>query len=188
VLKGGDGRIYAGTSEGVFTLEGAVMKKLDNQIGYLTLNKKGSPAIDHNGIRYHDQSTYARMLPYPTEIRDEYHAGTEEFFYITSAGRMYIYEILPYELRYRNHSVRTTSHNFIGTYSGLYYRGRKLESPSSGFPPFTDGYIRGNRPTNPVLFMINLMRNFASKLYLCRSGFDCAQRCSIMFVVGRTVA
>ena len=142
VLKGGDGRIYAGTSEGVFTLEGAVMKKLNNQIGYLTLNKKGSPAIDHNGIRYHDQSTYARMLPYPTEIRDEYHAGTEEFFYITSAGRMYIFEILPYELRYRNHSVRTTSHNFIGTYSGLYFRGRKLESPSSGFPPFTDGYIR----------------------------------------------
>jgi hypothetical protein len=69
----------------------------------------------------------------------------------------------------------------------LNYTDHNWENGSAdGDADAVEGALNRNRPTNPVLFMINLMRNFASKLYLCRSGFDCAQRCSIMFVVGRT--
>jgi ligand-binding sensor domain-containing protein len=141
VLKGGDGKIYAGTSEGVYLFDGATPSKLDDRIGYLTLDKKENPVIDPNGIKYHNQTTYSHMLPFATESRDEYHAGTEDFFYITSGGKMHIYEILPFNHNYRNHSVRTASRNFVGTYSGIYYRGIKI-GPDMRFPKFTDGRIR----------------------------------------------
>jgi hypothetical protein len=141
VLKGGDGKIYAGTSEGVHQCDGTAMSKLDNRIGYLTLDNKELPIIDPDGIKYHNQTTYSRMLPFSSESRDEYHAGTEDFFFITSGGKMHIYEILPFDHRYRNHSVRTASRNFVGTYSGIYYRGQKLDA-SARFPGFTDGRIR----------------------------------------------
>ena len=45
ILKAGDGKIYAGTSEGVYQLDGTNMSKLDNRIGYLTLDKKEEPVI-----------------------------------------------------------------------------------------------------------------------------------------------
>jgi AraC-like DNA-binding protein len=122
-------------------MDGASFTKTDDRSGYLTQDEKGKLTIDPNGIRYHDQKTYVRLLPFPTQSRDEYHAGTDDFFYITSGGRMHVYEILPFELRYRNHSVRSTSRNFIGTYSGVYYRGRKLDR-SIRFPDFMDGQIR----------------------------------------------
>lgn len=141
VLKGGDGNIYAGSSEGILRLDGSSMTKVDDQAGYLTQDAKGNLAIDPNGIKYHDQQSYVRLLPFPNESRDEYHAGTEEFFYITSGGKMHIYEILPFERRFRNHSVRSSSRNFVGTYSGIYYRGRKLDR-SIRFPDFMDGQIR----------------------------------------------
>jgi hypothetical protein len=141
VLKGADGNIYAGTSEGILRLDGTSMAKVDDQSGYLTQDTKGKLAIDPNGIRYHDQKSYVRLLPFPNESRDEYHAGTEDFFYITSGGKMHIYEILPFERRFRNHSVRSSSRNFVGTYSGIYYRGRKLDR-SIRFPDFMDGQIR----------------------------------------------
>lgn len=141
VVKGVDGKVYAGTSEGIHRFEGFTMMKFDGRTGYLTLDEKGNLAIDSNGIRYHDQKTYVRLLPFPTQSRDEYHAGTEDFFYITSGGRMHVYEILPFAHRYRNHSVRTASRNFVGTYSGIYHRGRRLPSPFP-FPGFTDGRIR----------------------------------------------
>jgi hypothetical protein len=139
VLKGQEGQIFAGTSEGIYRMDGSTMVKVDERIGYLMLNNQGKLTIDSNGIKYHDQKSVAHLLPYPDEIRDEYHAGTEDFFYIAAGGKMHVYEILPYALQYRNHSVRTASSNFTGTYSGLYYRGQKL---TEGFPKFTDGHIR----------------------------------------------
>jgi len=141
VLKGADGNIYAGTSEGILRLDGPSMVKMDDRVGYLTQDEQGNLSIDPNGIKYHDQKSYVRLLPFPNDSRNEYHAGKEDFFYITSGGRMHIYEILPFERRYRNHSVRSSSRNFVGTYSGIYYRGRKLDR-SIRFPDFMDGQIR----------------------------------------------
>ena len=68
-----------------------------------------------------------------------YTAGTDDHFYITAGGRMHVYEIQPYAYLYRNHSVRSTSRNFTATYSGIYYKGKKLGYP---LPKFSDGRIR----------------------------------------------
>ena len=141
VLKAEDGNVYAGSSEGILLMKGSSFKKLDERVGYLTVDNKGKLTIDSNGIRYHDQKSYLHLLPYPSEQRDEYHAGAGDHFYVTSGGRMHVFEILPYVRLYRNHSVRSSSQNFVATYSGIYYKGRKLPE-AEGFPRFSDGYIR----------------------------------------------
>jgi hypothetical protein len=51
VVKGEDGQILAGTSEGVFQINGAKLVRIDDRIGYLTLDSKGKPQIDSNGIK-----------------------------------------------------------------------------------------------------------------------------------------
>ena len=138
VLKGEDGRIYTGTSEGIFRMDGAGFAKVDKRVGYISQDEKGRLQIDSNGIKYHEEKSFSRLLPFPDRAREEYHAGTDDHFYIVSGGRMHVYEILPYGIRYPNHSVRSVSQNFVGTYSGIYHKGGRLEEG----PKFTDGYIR----------------------------------------------
>lgn len=139
VLKDQAGGIYSGTSEGIFRMEGSQIVKIDDRTGYITLDQSGRLSIDSNGIKYHEQKSYSYMLPFPSEMRDEFHAGKDDFFYISAGGKMHVYVIRPYGYLYRNHSVRTISKSFVGTYSGIYYKGRKLAAP---FPRFSDGYIR----------------------------------------------
>lgn len=140
VVESGKGDIYAGTSKGIYRMEGTEPVRVDDRTGYVKMNPKGKPDIDPNGIRLVDQKAMVHLLPYPEEQRDEFHAIHDRFLYVVSGGRMHVFEIRPYGYAYRNHSIRSISQNFTGTYSGIYYRGRKMPVPP--FPPFTDGHIR----------------------------------------------
>lgn len=139
VLKDNKGVIYAGTSEGMFRINGNSLEFVNKQDGYITLNEKGAPVVNPEGIKNHNETKYMHLLPFPALTRQEYHAGTDDYFYVCSGGRIYIYDIVPYQYSYANHSIRTISENFVGTYSGIYYKGQKLNPPA---PRFTDGYIR----------------------------------------------
>lgn len=140
VLMNKEGEIYTGTAEGVFKLEGNQLIPIDEEKeGYITLNKEGNPVINPDGIRNYKERSYAYLLPYPDLEIDEYHAGTEENFYICSGGRIYIFDIVPYTYSYPNHSIRTISENFVGTYSGIYLKNKRM---NNYLPNFTDGYIR----------------------------------------------
>ncbi len=139
VLTNKAGTIYAGTSEGVFEIDGTNLKRYNQQKGYITLDKKGDPVINKEGLRNYFERKYSYLLPFPELAREEYHAGTLEHFYICAGGRIYIFAIVPYTLSYDHHSIRTISENFVGTYSGIYLKGNKLKKI---FPSFTDGYIR----------------------------------------------
>ena len=140
VVESGKGEVYAGTSTGIYRMEGTEPLRVDELSGYVRVNEKGAPEIDPNGIRLVDQKAMIHLLPYPDEQRDEFHAIRDRFLYVVSGGRMHVFEIRPYGYAYRNHSIRSISKNFTGTYSGIYHRGRKMPVPS--FPPFTDGHIR----------------------------------------------
>lgn len=139
VLKDQKGVVYAGTSEGVYTIEGSIIGKLNDNDGYVSLDKNGNLTINPEGIRNYKESKYLHLLPYPEFNRDEYHTGTDEYFYVCSGGRIYIFDIVPYLYEYPFHSIRSISENFVGTYSGIYLKGIKLGPPA---PLFTDGYIR----------------------------------------------
>lgn len=153
VVKDWKGKIYAGSSDGMYQFQEATPIKMNDQKGYLMINKLGKVEIDSNGVKYHQQSSMSHMLPFPTEKRDEYHVGNDRYFYITSGGRMHVYEILPYAYRFRNHSIRSISSNFTGTYSGIYYHNQLLGRPVSNF---TDGYIR----------------EYNGKVFMCTNGLD----------------
>jgi ligand-binding sensor domain-containing protein len=144
LVKNDDGKIFAGTSEGIIEINGINLSQHGSTVGYLTLDKMGEPVIDSNGVRFHSEKTLSHLLPYPEMAREEYHISTENTLYICSGGRLYIFDILPYEYSYPNHSIRTISKDMLGTYSGIYLNGKKLTGQISGF---VDGYIRqfGNR-------------------------------------------
>lgn len=139
VLADKKGRIFAGTSEGIFQLQGTKLIPYKKEQGYITLSKTGELVISTDGISNYYERKYLYLLPFPELARDEYHAGTEDYFYLCSGGRIYIYDIVPYSYSYAHHSIRTISENYVGTYSGIYYKGKPLGPPA---PRFTDGYIR----------------------------------------------
>ncbi len=78
---------------------------------------------------------YCISSPFPDEKKNEYHAGWVSYFYITSGERMHVYEVRTYGYMYHNHSTRTISKNFIGTYSGIHYRNQLMPAP---FPNFRE--------------------------------------------------
>ncbi len=139
LIKGEDGKILAGTSEGIFEVDGVAIRPFDSRKGYITSDVNGSIIIDDSGIRFYSERKYMHLLPYPDISRDEYHAATSQNLYISSGGRLYIFDLVPYEYIYPYHSIRTISRDFVGTYSGIYFKGKKLEAP---VPGFTDGFIR----------------------------------------------
>lgn len=138
VIKSEDGRVFVGTSEGIYQLEGTKMVHFVSKKGYVTILKNGEVGINPEGIKNYIERKYLYLLPFPNLVRDEYHAGTKDYFYICSGGRIYIFDIVPYQYSYANHSIRSISENLVGTYSGIYFKGTRLGSPA---PNFCDGYI-----------------------------------------------
>lgn len=139
VIKDKDGRIFAGSSDGIFELIGSELQFIDKRSGYLAINEEGKPTINPEGIRFYSERKYLHLLPFPGISRDEYHTGTNRFFYLCSGGRLYVYDIASYGYSFAYHSIRSISHDITGTYSGIYLKGKKLEFPA---PPYVDGYVR----------------------------------------------
>lgn len=162
LVKDWQGSVFAGTSDGIYRLEGVKTIKTGTQTGYLKIDEKGKVVIDSNGIQYYEQTSMLHLLPFPADKRNEYHAGSDKYFYITSGGRIHIYEILPYAYQFKNHSIRTISTNFTGTYSGIYYKDKHLKAPVS---PFSDGYIR----------------EYNGKVFMCSHDLDVYEANDIAF-------
>ena len=153
VVTDWNGDVYAGTTEGVYRMDGPTPVRVKDWKGYLRIDSRGRITPDSNGVRFHQQSGMSHLLPFPDEKKNEYHAGRDPYFYITAGGRMHVYEVRPYGYLYRNHSIRTITQNFVGTYSGIYYRNKLMPAP---FPKFTDGYIR----------------EWNGKVFICKYGLD----------------
>ena len=137
VMQNGQGEIYAGTAEGIYRISGEGLSQFDSRSGYIRFDPKGIPHVDSTGISNHDSYQFLHLLPYPDEKRQVYHTGTEEQFYMVSGGRLYIFDIVPYGISYRNQSIRSINKHLVGGYSGVYLDGLKLD-----FPSYTDGFIR----------------------------------------------
>jgi hypothetical protein len=137
LLKSNEGEIFAGTSKGIFKISEQTLEKVDEQEGYIGFDEKGKLIIQKEGIKNYVERRFLNLLPFPDQVREEFHAGTEQNFYIVSNGMLHSYEIVPYKLTFQNMSVRTISPNFVGTYSGVFFYNQKLQTPT-----FSDGYIR----------------------------------------------
>lgn len=140
IIKTKQNKFYLGTSQGIYELTGTSLKNYSEEKGYIATNKEGKPVIDSNGIKYHRSKSYNHLLPYKNLGNERsYHAGNDNSFYLCSGGRLYTFDIIPYNHSYQNHSIRSISKDFIGTYSGIYLKNKKLDSPA---PTYTDSHIR----------------------------------------------
>lgn len=139
LVKSESGQVFVGTAEGVFELNGTELRQFDRNPGYIKTDKQGRPVIDHNGVRYYSEKKYSHLIPFPDYGGYEYHASHGNHFYVCSGGRLFIFDLLAYEYSYPNHSIRSISRDFVSTYSGIYYRGKRLGPP---VPSFSDGYVR----------------------------------------------
>lgn len=163
IVQNEKGDIFLGTAAGIYAVGEDEISQFDTRSGYVGLDAAGRPKIDSSGISNHESFRYLHLLPYPEEKRQIYYSSTETQFYIVSGGRIFIFDIVPYAVSYRNQSIRSISRNLVGGYSGVYYKGARLESPT-----YTDGYIREFGDTAFVcyggLFMITPSgsRNFLS--------------------------
>ncbi len=137
VIQTSDGKIYTGSDDGIYEWNGIDFKKFNNETGYITVNKENNLVISPFGLKNYENRTYNYLLPFVLDKTESFHAGTSDFFYIVAGGRIYIYTIEPYKIEYFNHSIRTISNRFLGTYSGIYADGKKVN-----YPPTIDGYIR----------------------------------------------
>lgn len=137
VAQNKNGDVFLGTANGIFKLEGDNMIPFSPQSGYIKMDVNGNPDIDSAGISRYQSRKYLYLLPYPNEIREEYHTGNTNNFYVVSGGKLFVFDITLYSIQYRNQSIRSISKNLVGGYSGVYYKGNKL-----AFPNYTDGYIR----------------------------------------------
>ena len=140
ILETRDGKVFAGSSDGIFEVREMELRPADDRPGYIKIEQNGSLGIDPNGLGFASQSTLLHLLPFPEVERNEFHATRVPYLYIVSGGRLYVYEIKPFGHIYKEQSIRTISPQFTGTYSGIYYRGKRLPTPT--YPGFTDGYIR----------------------------------------------
>ncbi len=147
IVKNKEGAIYTGSAAGVQQWEAQNASFVSDEKGYVELGDNGKLITRPGGIKKYENFKYNHLLPYPNELRTEFYANTAQHLYIVSGGRLYIYDILPYSIIYRNHSIRTISNNYVGTYSGIYYKGKKLN-----YPPYTEGYIREIGDTAFVYF------------------------------------
>lgn len=137
VIQTSEGKIYTGSDDGIYEWNGIGFKKYNNESGYVTVNKENNLVISPFGLKNYENRTYNYLLPFVLDKTESFHAGTSDYFYIVAGGRIYIYTIEPYKIEYFNHSIRTISNRFLGTYSGIYADGMKVN-----YPPTIDGYIR----------------------------------------------
>ncbi|WP_269686447.1 helix-turn-helix domain-containing protein [Flavobacterium lacustre] len=152
IIQDKDGNIYTGSSGGVQKWEGEMAKSVQNELGYVDLNNKGELEVRRGGIKKYENRKFNHLLPYPNDPKEQFYAKTEKKLYIVTGGRLYLFDIIPYSIIYRNHSIRTISKNYVGTYSGIYRKGTKLE-----FPPFTEGHIREIEDTGYIYFSNQLL-------------------------------
>jgi hypothetical protein len=157
IMKGSEEKVIAGTSDGMFELNGIDLIPLNDRKGYITSDANGKPDIDISGIRYYNERKFLHLLPFPEIGREEYHVTTPSHLYICSGGRLYIFDLVPYEYSYPYHSIRTISKDYVGSYSGIYFKENKMDPPTN---EFTDGYIR----------------QFGDRAFICNYGLQVLER------------
>ncbi|MFZ4770984.1 MAG: helix-turn-helix domain-containing protein [Ferruginibacter sp.] len=158
VLQDKNGTIFSGSSEGVQKWVVESGKYINNEKGYVEINNKGILEVRDGGIKKYENRKYNHLLPYPTELREQFYANTDRNLYIVTGGRLYIFDIVPYSISYVNHSIRSISNHYVATYSGIYYKGNKLK-----YPPYTEGYIREIGDTGYIFFADQLFLVFPDK-------------------------
>ena len=122
------GEIFIGSSHGLYSTSNSDLVKIDNEPGYVQFINNEISRSNFSNLETHQK--FKSLLPpaywdYPQQsIRDK------NFIYILCKSSLFIYKISTYSTQMEGVSVRCFTANSIGTYSGVYCFGKKLEIPS----------------------------------------------------------
>lgn len=123
--------VYISSNDGIYNIKsGNVLEMYDSSV-------KGP--IDNSFAK---TKLEIRRLESPILLNSTYNNSTtdflyfKEYLYIISKGHLLIYKSNFYSFK-ASGSVRSITENFIGTYSGVFFKERKLESIT-----YTDGQIK----------------------------------------------
>ena len=133
--------VYISSNDGIYNIKsGNILEIYDS-------NVKGP--LDNSFAK---TKLEIRRLESPILLNSTYNNSTtdflyfKEYLYIISKGHLLIYKSNFYSFKATG-SVRSITKNFIGTYSGVFFRERKLESIT-----YTDGQIKEFDSTSFVCF------------------------------------
>ncbi len=124
-------KVYVSSNDGIYNI------KSGNFLEMYDSNVKGP--IDNSFAK---TKLEIRRLESPILLNSTYNNSTtdflyfKEYLYIISKGHLLIYKSNFYSFK-ASGSVRSITENFIGTYSGVFFKERKLESIT-----YTDGQIK----------------------------------------------
>ena len=127
-------KIYFGSDKGLL--------KLNDDLKLILVDEtiKGSLKLDsNNNLIESDLNTYNNTYNYllPKGYLKSFGFNFEGYLYVISSGKLFIFKENPFTFS-PYESVRSISHNYIGTYGGIFKNNKeKLEYPS-----FTNSYIR----------------------------------------------
>jgi hypothetical protein len=126
-----DDKVYFSTNKGIFSILAG------DQVIQYDLKKRGPVDKNFNSIALN-----IRFIEPPITINNQYEKSTtdflyfNEYIYIVSKGHLLIYKSNFYTFT-PFASVRTISENFTGTYGGIFYNDKKINSLT-----YTDGQIK----------------------------------------------
>ena len=121
------GKVYIGTSEGTFLIDGLKFIKVDDRPGYVKYDDELEviQEIAFSSMLYIKGGTY---LPEKFQGSNVQMVQNQSLLYVIASGALLIYELRPYDLKYPGLSIRSISKNIVATYRGIFRNG-ELDFP-----------------------------------------------------------
>ena len=130
-----DGKVLISSSDGVYFYQDSKLKKIDNSKGYIkVINNEIVSSKYSNDIK---DISYNFLLPDIYKDLKHYALEADNYIYIVCKNQLFIFKQNKFKTHLRGASIRSITQNSVGTYSGIYCFGKKLDLPG-----YTSGYIR----------------------------------------------
>lgn len=128
------GKVYIGSSNGLYQISNNSLQRINEEPGYVQFSE--SRIVRKDNLAIETNRKFTNLLPanywgYPQQSFE-----FNKYIYIICKGSLFVYEITDYTTQMPNHSVRCFTENSVGTYSGIYVYGNKIELPT-----YTSGNI-----------------------------------------------
>lgn len=114
-----DGKVFIGTSDGAYQIDGLEFIKVDDRQGYVTYN---------DDLEVMSQVAFSTLVHFKGSsfLPEKFHGANvqmvrnQSLLYVVASGSLFIYELRPYELIFPGYSVRSISDNLVATYKGIF--------------------------------------------------------------------
>ena len=126
--------LIVGTSEGVFRLYETELTQIDDQPGYIRLKDK--EFMISTSLNIKRSFKFNHLLPPSYHLYQHQSFIFNDFIYLITRGHLFIYRLSSFNTYLTGSSIRSFSQNSVGTYSGIYCYGQKLDLPT-----YTSGKI-----------------------------------------------